>query len=219
MPFRDRREAGERLLQALKQRNPVNPVIVALPRGGVPVAAVLAEGLEAPLELAIVRKIGAPGQRELAVGAVSDGAMPHYTINRDIARLLGLTRSGIEALAAPELETIRKRKSLYYGNRVAVSLRGRTAILVDDGVATGATMKMAASMAREQGPASLWLAIPVAPADVLAELRGIADTVVCLEVPEPFMAVGAHYRCFDQVDDSEVVAIMRAFDQSREERA
>lgn len=210
--FLDRAEAGRRLADALLKRADPDPVVLALPRGGVPVAAEVARVLKAPLDLVMVRKIGVPHQPELAVGAVVNGDRPEIVVNDDVARFTGLTRAEVEAMAVPQLDEIRRRRALYLAGRAAVPLAGRTAIVVDDGVATGATMRAALRAVRRQGPALVVLAVPVASKEALAGLGEEADAVVCLEVPDPFFAVGVHYSHFGQTGDDEVVALLRAAD-------
>jgi putative phosphoribosyl transferase len=155
-----------------------------------------------------VRKVGLPGQPELAVAAVTDGAAPALAINAPIARAAGLTEADIRALAAPELAEIARRRALWHGDRAAVPVRGRTVVVVDDGIATGATMRAALDRLRADGAARLILAVPVAAPDALAELAPLVDRVVCLSTPDPFHAVGAHYADFRQVTDAEVAAAL-----------
>lgn len=202
MRFTDRQDAARRLLAALPELGP-DVVVEALPRGGVPLAAVVARALSAPLDLVLVRKIGVPGHEELAVAAVTDGAAP--VINRDVARQARLTEEDIDRLARPQQEEIVRRRALYLGGRAAVPVAGRTVLVVDDGIATGATMRAALKLLRAKGAARIVVAVPVAPREALAELRREADEVVCLTAPEPFYAVGQVYDDFAQVSDREVV--------------
>lgn len=208
--FRDRAEAGQKLADRLDQYDPKQTVVIGLPRGGVPVAAEIARALGAPLDLVFVRKIGAPGQPELAMGAVADGPAPHVAINKDVAGFFNLDEDAINALTQPLLAEIERRRKAYFGTRKPLPLKDKTVIVVDDGIATGATMKAALEAINAQGPARVVVALPVAPANTLAELRALADDVVCLETPTPFIAVGNHYRNFDQTEDAEVVAILDA---------
>jgi putative phosphoribosyl transferase len=208
--FLDRTDAGRRLAEALQRRADPDPVVLALPRGGVPVAAEVARMLKAPLDLVMVRKIGVPHQPELAVGAVANGDRPEIVVNEDVARHTGLSRAEIEEMAVPQIEEIRRRRALYLAGRAAVPVAGRAAIVVDDGVATGATMRAALRAVRRQAPALVVLAVPVASREALEGLRDEADAVVCLEVPDPFFAVGVHYRHFGQTSDDEVVKLLRA---------
>lgn len=206
--FRDRREAGERLLRRLPKLDADKTVIVALPRGGLPVADVIAEALAMPLDIALVRKVGVPGQPEFAVAAVTDGEDPKITVNDQVARMTGLTEADIRGLAERELPEIRRRRETYLGGRPPVPLAGKTVVVVDDGIATGATMRAALRLIRSEGPARLIAAIPVAPAETVRELEEDCDEVICLECPSPFRAVGLHYRDFGQVNDTTVTDIL-----------
>lgn len=208
--FANRVEAGLQLAAALLARGDPDPVVLALPRGGVPVAAEVARVLRAPLDLLMVRKIGMPHHRELAAGAVVNGDHPEIVVNEAIAASAGLTRKDVEKLAAPELEEIRRRRAIYLAGRASVPLAGRTAIVVDDGIATGATMRAALRAVRRQDPARVILAVPVAPPESLEDLAPEADAVVCLSSPALFFAVGSHYVDFDQVEDDEVVRLLQA---------
>jgi putative phosphoribosyl transferase len=208
--FQDRIEAGKALAAAVAARKPERPVVLALPRGGVPVAAEVARVLDAPLGLLIVRKIGAPGHEELAVGAVGDGDPPVTVFNPEILAALGLTEADFDQKVAGKVAEIGARRRLYLDDRPQPSVEGATAIVVDDGIATGATVRAALDVLKRQGAARIVLAVPVAPADTVAELRRLVDEVVCLETPEPFVAVGAHYARFGQTSDDEVVALLKA---------
>jgi putative phosphoribosyl transferase len=206
--FTDRRDAGRRLLEHLPRLEPSETVIVALPRGGLPVAEVIAEALGTPLDIALVRKVGLPGQRELALAAVTDGDDPQITVNEEVARMTGFGEDEIRRLAARELPEIHRRRALYLGGRPPVPLGGKTVVVVDDGVATGATLRAALRLIRDAGPARLIVAVPVGPAETISELEAACDAVICLERPVPFRAVGLHYRDFAQVSDDEVAGIM-----------
>lgn len=208
MRFRDRADAGHRLAEGLRHVDTANAVVIALPRGGVPIGAVVAEELAIPLDVILVRKVGAPHQPELAVGAVTDGDEMRLTINRDIQAALGLSDEQIEDLAKRQLPEIERRRESYYKGRAPTPLSGKTVIVVDDGVATGATVNSALRLIRAQKPAQLILALPVAPADTISRLEDHADTVICLQTPEPFHAVGAHYADFSQVSDEEVITLL-----------
>lgn len=210
MRFADRTDAGRQLAQALGKLDLVDPVVLALPRGGVPVAIEVARALKAPLDLVMVRKIGLPGQPEVALAAIVDGARPDLEVNEGIARHAGYNRLDIVKLAEPALAEIARRRAAYLAGCDPVPLRGRTAVIVDDGIATGATIRVALRSVRRQNPARLVLAVPVAPPAALAELVPLADDVICLLRPEQFMAVGAHYADFDQVDDDRVIALLAA---------
>ena len=208
MSFLDRTEAGRRLAGALAAYRRAPVVVLALPRGGVPVAAEIAAALGAELDLLLVRKIGVPHQPELAMGAVADGASPIIVRNEEIIALSGVSEAEFEAVRDRELVEIRRRRARYLGDRPRSKLAGRTVIVVDDGVATGATVRAALRAVRAQGPGKLVLATPVAAPDVIEALRPEADEVVCLELHEPFGAIGFFYSDFSQVSDEEVVALL-----------
>lgn len=208
MIFADRKEAGRRLARALAHLRDRDPVVLALVRGGLPVAYEVAEALAAPLDVVLVRKIGAPMQPELALGAVVDGETPEIVTNPDVMRMLGVSQAEVQAAARQQLQEIERRRAVYLHGRERVEVRGRTAVVVDDGVATGATTRAALHAVRRQAPARLVLAVPVAPPDTLADLRADADEVVCLDAPPMFGAVGAFYEDFRQVSDDEVVALL-----------
>ncbi|SDE39896.1 phosphoribosyltransferase [Ruegeria marina] len=206
--FRDRIDAGQQLLRALPPLDPAETVIIALPRGGVPVAEVIAKGVGAPLDVVLVRKVGLPGQRELALAAVTNGDTPALTVNEDVARFAGLETDRIWDLAKPELETISRRREQYLGGRGQEPVKGKTVVVVDDGIATGATMRASLKHLRGREVARLIVAVPVAPGETVAALQGEADEIICLETPRHFHAVGLHYQVFDQVDDEEVIAAL-----------
>ena len=208
MLFEDRRDAGRQLGLRLREFALPGPVVLALPRGGVPVAAEVAALLDAPLDLVLVRKIGAPGHEELAAGAVVDGAQPGLVLNPDIVRDLGIDEAYLAAEQTRQLREIERRRALYLADRPRPALAGRTAIVVDDGIATGATVRAALHAVRRAGPATLILAVPVAAASVLRRLAAEADRIVCLHAPGDLMAVGQFYRDFHQLDDAEVVAAL-----------
>lgn len=212
MPFRDRADAGRQLAKALAGYKDQDPVVLALPRGGVPVAAEVAAALEAPLDLILVRKIGVPMQPELAMGAVADGTPPLVVRNEDVTRIDGISEESFRDVRDAELAEIARRRQRYVGDRRRAGIAGRTAIVVDDGVATGATTRAALRATRLRKPAKLILAIPVAPTESLAELRAEADDVVCLEDHELFGAIGYYYRDFTQVSDAEVIATLGRFE-------
>lgn len=205
MPFKDRSEAGRKLAQALARYIDQQPVILALPRGGVPVAAEVAAALNAPLDLILVRKIGVPFEPELAMGAVVDGGAPIVVRNEDIIQSAGIDETQFKAVCDGELAEIERRRQQYLGSRERVDVTGRTAIIVDDGIATGATTRAALRATRMRNPKRLILAVPVAPTESLAAMREEADEVVCLEDHEFFGAIGFYYRDFRQVADQEVI--------------
>jgi putative phosphoribosyl transferase len=206
--FRDRTEAGKALADALEGMSLIDPVVLALPRGGLPVAVPVANRLKAPMDLLLVRKIGAPHQEELAVGAVVDCPAHEAVFNRNVLSMLGLREEDFADAVQARLAEIEQRRKTYIGDAPPVPVAGRTAIVVDDGIATGATMKAALLGLRRRAPREIVLAVPVAPADSLADLEPLVNRVVCLEVPDPFYAVGAHYSHFAQVDDAQVVAMI-----------
>ncbi len=211
--FADRAAAGRLLAARVAALKLDDPVVLALPRGGVPVAAQVAATLAAPLDLLLVRKIGAPGQPELAVGAVAESAAPpgHVVVTDDEAMAMtGASATYVEREAQRGLQEIARRRATYRDGRPPLPLAGRTAVLVDDGIATGATMRAALKAVRQMQPARLVLAVPVAPPDTVQALRDEVDDLVCLAQPVPFHAVGLHYADFDQVPDEDVVALMRA---------
>jgi putative phosphoribosyl transferase len=211
MSFRNRTDAGRRLATALAGYKDADPVILALPRGGVPVAAEVAAALDAPLDLILVRKIGVPSQPELAMGAVVDGEQPIVVRNEDVIRLAGIDEPLFEAVCEEELREIERRRDRYLGTRARATVSGRTAIVIDDGVATGATTRAALRATRARDPKRLVLAVPVAPSDSIAELRSEVDDLVCLEEHAEFGAIGFYYYDFRQVPDDEVINLLRQF--------
>lgn len=209
--FADRAEAARALarrLVALKLAPPI--VVLALPRGGVPIGAEVARALGASLDLLLVRKIGVPWQPELAVAALVDGEPPEIVVDDEVMQFSGVERDYIERQAQRELQEIARRRHVYLHGRAPVPLEGATAIVVDDGIATGTTVRAALRALRRRHPARLALAVPVAPHDTLLALRAEVDDLVCLAEPEPFHAIGLHYRDFHQVSDDEVLAALNA---------
>lgn len=215
MIFRDRKEAGGRLAAELRRRAPPRPVVLALPRGGVPVAFEVARELAAPLDLVLVRKIGAPWQPELAVAAVVDGESMDLVVNEDVLAALGLSEEYVRSEARREVEEIERRRQAYLGGRASVPVAGRTAIVVDDGIATGATMRVALRAVRRRQPTRLVLAVPVAPPETIEALRQEVDEIVCLSTPSPFGAIGAFYADFRQVSDDEVRTLLARAEPQR----
>lgn len=211
MPFKDRSDAGRKLAAALASYKEWRPVVLALPRGGVAVAAEVAAALAAPLDLILVRKIGVPFQPELAMGAIVDGAAPLVVRNEDVIRLAEIDESDFNAVCERELAEIERRRQRYLGHRERVEIGGRTAIVIDDGIATGATTRAALRATRLRHPERLVLAVPVAPTESLAAMQEEADEVVCLEDYADFGAIGFYYSDFRQVSDDEVVELLRRF--------
>lgn len=208
MPFIDRIDAGRQLAKALTRYKAQRPVVLALPRGGVPIAAEVATALDAPLDLILVRKIGVPFQPELAMGAVVDGAEPVIVRNEEVIQLCRVSETDFNAIRDEQLTEIERRRKLYLGDRPHPQLSGRTVIVVDDGIATGATTRAALRAIRMRKPSKLVLGVPVAPTETLKKLREEADDTVCLEDYEEFGAIGLFYSDFRQVSDTEVIEIL-----------
>jgi putative phosphoribosyl transferase len=211
MPFLDRSDAGRQLARALAGYRDQQPVILALPRGGVPVAAEVAAALDAPLDLILVRKLGVPAEPELAMGAVVDGAAPIVVRNEDVIRLTDVGEAEFNATRDAELAEIERRRLRYLGDRERADVAGRTAIVIDDGIATGATIRAALRATRMRIPKKLVVAVPIAPPDSLEALRGEADDIVCVEQHDLLGAIGAYYADFQQVSDQEVIETLRRF--------
>lgn len=205
--FEDRREAGRKLADAVVEIELNDPVILALPRGGVPVGYEVAKRLHAPLDILMVRKIGAPGHEEYGIGALVDGASPQVVIDEASARMVGATPEYIEREVARQLAEIERRRAAY-GSGLAIPYTGRTVMVVDDGIATGGTVKAALKALRKSGAERIVLAVPVAPRSSLNELAAWCDQIVCLVSPEPFYDVGTHYSDFSQTDDAEVIDLL-----------
>jgi len=203
--FADREEAGRLLADRLRQLKPEDPVVYALHRGGVPPAIEVARALQAPLDLVMVRKLGALRNPELAVGAVVEGGTPVTILNDAIMAETGAGAEFVAGARAAALEEVARRRALYLGDRPRVDPAGGTAIVVDDGLATGATMKAALTALRRLGAARTIAAVPVAPFEVLPEIEDLADTVICLNPARQFRGVGAFYRDFHQLTDDEIL--------------
>jgi len=201
--FRDRTEAGQVLARCLQQyKNQPDVLILGLPRGGVPVAYEVARELNAPLDVFIVRKLGVPGHEELGMGAIATGGV--RILQDGIVRELGISPETIEAVSAREQAEIERRERLYRGDRPAPTIKGRTVVIVDDGLATGSTMKAAIQAVRQQDPRQVIVAVPTAPSETCEQLKESADHVVCALTPEPFFSVGGSYADFTQITDEEV---------------
>jgi putative phosphoribosyl transferase len=207
--FRDRLQAGRRLAAALAPyAGRPNLLVLGLPRGGVPVAYEVARALSAPLDVMLVRKLGVPGHEELAMGAIASGGI--RVLSDDVVAAFGIPERVIATVAANEEEELDRRERAYRDDRPPVDVRGRTVILVDDGLATGSTMRAAAAALKAQHPERLVVAVPVAPSETCAILRREVDDVVCALAPEPFFAVGNWYDDFSQTSDEEVRDLLRA---------
>jgi putative phosphoribosyl transferase len=215
LPFLDRTSAGRALGAELAKRTLEAPVVYALPRGGVPVAVEIAAALSAPLDLLLVRKIGVPGHEEWAAGSVVDGERPDIVLNSDVVRAVGLSQADIAQEAGRQLREIERRRAIYAPGRSPISAKGKTAILVDDGVATGASMKAAIAAVRRRGPKRVVVAAPVASPDSATELAALADDILILAAPANFRAVGLYYEDFHQLEDAEVVRLLASADAAR----
>ncbi|MEH2520797.1 putative phosphoribosyl transferase [Bradyrhizobium sp. AZCC 1610] len=211
--FSDRREAGRQLAAALAHLRDANPLVLALPRGGVPVAFEVAKSLAAPLDLLLVCKIGAPGHEELGIGAVVDGRNPQLVLNWEVVDMVAPPPGYIAAEQKRQLAEIERRRLLYRSEQLAADTSGHTVIVVDDGIATGGTVKAALRGVRQSRPRRLVLAVPVAPRDSLDEVATECDEVVCLLTPDPFYAVGAYYADFAQTTDGEVIRLLKQAQQ------
>jgi predicted phosphoribosyltransferase len=210
--FLDRHDAGRQLAEVLKTRGYRNPIVMGLPRGGVPVAYEVAKALGAPLDVFVVRKLGVPYQPELAMGAIASGGI--LVRNDDVLRMLGGAERALAAVERAERVELERREQLYRGDRPVATVRGRDVLVVDDGLATGATMKAAVLALEQAGAARVVVAVPVGPPETCAELEALADEVVCLQRPTRFMAVGQWYEDFGQTSDEEVRELLGQSDAS-----
>jgi putative phosphoribosyl transferase len=208
--FKNRKDAGRKLAARLLKYKDEHPVVLALPRGGVPVAYEVAMALDAPLDVVVARKLGAPGQPELGIGAVVDGDHPQSVLNEEVLRVLDVSNDYLNREVARELQEIRRRQERYRAGRPPEPIEGRTAILIDDGIATGGSVRAAVRGVRRSDPRRLILAVPVAPPDTVEMLRPEVDELVCLSMPLFFHAVGQFYEDFRQTTDEEVVELLDA---------
>jgi putative phosphoribosyl transferase len=215
MLFRDRTEAGRQLAaQLARYADRPDVLVFGLPRGGVPVALEVAQALHAPLDVLVVRKLGVPGQEELAMGAIAGGGV--RVLNEAVVRAAGIPEDVLAEAAAREQEELRRRERRYRGDRPAPDLHNKTVILVDDGLATGSTMRAAVAAVRRQGPARVVVAVPVGAPETCAKLQGETDECICAQTPEPFFAIGSWYEEFPQTTDEEVRDLL---EQAAEEHA
>jgi predicted phosphoribosyltransferase len=207
--FRDRLQAGRELGAVVAKRygGRDDVIVLGLPRGGVPVAKGVAEALGAPLDVFIVRKLGVPGHEELAMGAIASGGV--RVLNRDVLDYVPVSGQAIESVAAREQRELQRREQAFRGDKPPLDVSGKTVIVVDDGLATGSTMRAAVRALRQMGPAAVVVAVPVAAAQTCDELRAEADDVICLRTPEPFQAVGLWYEDFEQTTDDEVHDLLK----------
>lgn len=211
MNFKNRSDAGRKLAARLAQYKDQQVVLLAVPRGGVPVAAEVAAVLGAPIDLVLVRKIGVPSQPELAMGAIVDGDSPITVRNEDVIRLAGVDERTFRAVRDREFAELGRRRRLYLGGRNRIGVKDRIVIVIDDGVATGATTRAALRAIRMRQPNKLILAVPVGPTDTIEAMREEADEVLCLEIYEEFNAIGTFYGDFRQITDQEVIDILTRF--------
>ena len=210
--FKDRRDAGRTLAQKLEHYAGRQDVLVlALPRGGVPVAYEVSRHLNVPMDIFIVRKLGLPGREELAIGAIATGGV--RVLNEDVIRLLNVREELIRFVAKRELQELKRREQIYRGDRTELDVRDRTVILIDDGLATGASMRAAVKGLRAQHPARIVVAVPAAAADICEAFRREVDEIVCAITPEPFQGVGRWYEDFSQMTDDEVRSLLQESDQ------
>jgi putative phosphoribosyl transferase len=208
MLFTDRQDAGRRLANELLRFKDQRPAVLALPRGGVPVGFEIAAALEAPLDVVLVRKVGVPGWPELGLGAIVDGENPDQFIDQNMAATFDVSEAYLDREIARQRQEIERRREVYYKGRRPTDIRQRTVIVVDDGIATGATMRIALRALRRRDPARLVLAVPVAPADTLAALQSEADEIACLATPGLFGAISQFYADFEQVGDEKVIELL-----------
>jgi putative phosphoribosyl transferase len=215
MRFRNREDAGRQLAEDIVRLELADPVVLALPRGGVPVAAPIAAALSAPLDVLVVRKVGAPGNPELAVAAIVDGNPPDIVLNHDVIEAYGLDDDDLSMLIKAERPELERRGRAYRGRRHRLSLTGKTAIVVDDGAATGTTMKVALRALKHRSPREIVAALPVAPPQTVAELRPDADRILCLSQPSDFRALSMYYQNFSQIGDQEVSEMLAVSARNR----
>jgi putative phosphoribosyl transferase len=219
LTFRDRTEAGRKLAESLRGLASERPVVLALPRGGAPVGYEIASALSAPLDVLLVRKIGAPHHPELGLGAVVDGAHPQVVWNDDVLAAVDPPQAYLAEETQRQLREIERRRTMYLGSRRPVDLTGRVVIVVDDGIATGGTVRAALQGVRRAGAARVVLAVPVAPRETIDSLVSEADEIVCLETPYPFYSVGGQYWDFGQTSDQQVIELLRKAEAEQKSRS
>lgn len=207
--FADRTQAGRQLAERLQRFKDENPLILALPRGGVPIGFEVAKQLKAPLDVVLVRKIGVPFQPELAYGAIVDGDQPELVVNEEVEEILHLPKEFLDEQSQHELKEIARRRDLYFAGRPRPEIRDRTVLVVDDGIATGMTVRASLRALRRGGPKKLVLAVPVAPEETIKNLEQDADEIICLAAPRELYAISLYYRDFRQVSDDEVIALLK----------
>lgn len=206
--FADRTQAGQQLAERLQRFRDQSPLILALPRGGVPIGFEVAKKLDAPLDLVLVRKIGVPSRPELAYGAIVDGDEPELVVNEEVEAFLHMPKKFLDDQSARELKEIARRRELYLAGRCRPHVKDRTILIVDDGIATGMTVRVSLKALRRAHPKQLVLAVPVAPAVTIKNLEEDADEIVCLAAPQDFYAISQFYADFHQVSDEEVIALL-----------
>lgn len=206
--YTNRRHAGVALAMVLRDMSLENPLVLALPRGGVPVGKEIARALGAPLDVLLVRKIGAPGNEELALGAIVDGPEPNWVVDEQMLERFDPPPEWFEQQVLEQLRELERRRVLYRGVKAPAQLEDRDLIVVDDGLATGSSMRAALKCLRAHHPHKVVLAVPVGPAETVQKLRDEVDALICLDTPSPFRAVGDHYRDFHQLSDQEVIDLL-----------
>lgn len=214
-PFASREAAADLLAKKLASLKLADPVVLALPRGGVPIGFKCAQAVGAPLDLLMVRKIGVPGQPELAAAAIVGGAAHELVLNDEVMRVCGLSVEDLQPTIVRELAEIERRRGIYLRGRKPIDVFGRSVVILDDGIATGTTLRAAIKALRRKGPKEIVVAVPLAPKETITELKHEVDRIICLTQPQPFFAIGVHYVDFHPVSDNEV---MKLLDQSPGER-
>ena len=212
MIFKNRREAGKLLGEKLlkyKHNKIEKTVVIGLLRGGIPVAYEIAKALNAPLDVALVRKIGAPNQEELAIGAIVDGKNPKVYLNKPLISQINISKDYIDRVKEIKLEEIRKREKIYRKGRERIDVHGKIAIVVDDGIATGASIRVVIEALKEEKPKKIIIAVPVIPVNTLSEFKKMVDDIIVLDAPEEFYAVGEFYENFSQTTDEEVILLLQ----------